>query len=399
MTALPIGARLAAAALALGHVALLAQRLDAAALGAMLFALGLAGLGGGLLAAGQAQHLLRAGPGAAIPRAALGNLAAGGLAGLAVLGAAAATGGLALSGAAVGLTVALAVVQGAATLAGAAQRARGRTGRAALALGPLRAGLPLCLTMASPAASVEACLALAAAGQALALLPLLPGLPRVAAGPPVPRALWQTQAGWLVLTHLDVLAAGVLLPVETAGAYLLARRCAAPLALVVEGLRFAAARPLARAYAAGDGPGEARRWHRRTTVAGGLALLAAAGALPLLPPAIGATPVVLPLVIAHLAAQVPPVLFGLGGVALNMAGRERARRWLLWRAVALAAPCLAAAALGGALPLALTHAAVHMAQGAAAARLLTRETGGAPGVRSPARAAPRAASPQGSAGR
>ncbi|MFN3147472.1 MAG: hypothetical protein ACE368_20570 [Paracoccaceae bacterium] len=157
---------------------------------------------------------------------------------------------------------------------------------------------------------------------------------------------------------------------------------------MVEGLRFAAARPLARAYAAGDGPGEARRWHRRTTVAGGLALLAAAGALPLLPPAIGATPVVLPLVIAHLAAQVPPVLFGLGGVALNMAGRERARRWLLWRAVALAAPCLAAAALGGALPLALTHAAVHRAQGAAAARPAPRGLGAPwsiPGPRSTAR--------------
>ncbi len=399
MTALAIGARLTAAMLGLAHVALLAQRLDAAALGTVLFALGLATLGGGLLAAGQVQHLLRAGPGAPIPHTALRALAFGAAAGAVTITTAGAAGLLPLSPGVAGVTAAMAVIQGASALAGAAQRANGRTGRAALALGPLRVGLPLCLTAATPAASVEACLALAAAGQALALLPLLPGLPRVARAPAAPRALGHAQAGWLMLSHLDLLAAGILLPGDVAGVYLLARRCAAPLALVVEGVRFCAASALAQAYATGDGPTQARRWHRHTAAAGGLALAATIGALVLLPPAIGTTPIVLPLVLAHIAAQTPPILFGLGGVALNMAGHERARRRLLWRVMALAAPLLAGAALMGALQLALAHAAVHLAQGAAAARLLRGAGDKGTAATSPAPAGPRAASPQGSAGR
>lgn len=195
-------------------------------------------------------------------------------------------------------------------------------------------------------------------------------------------ALTSSQAGWMLLSHLDVLVLAVVATPTQAALYLVARRVAGLLALLFDALRSALAPALSVAYQRQDGFGglAARTNLGFFLIGGGAATgLAVLGplALPLFGPEFKAAA---GLLIWLTLGQAAPALFGATGMLMTMTDMERPRAVLIWIAVPLAAASQIYAASQSLLALAVAAALTHLVFAAACAALLAQRHGILPGL-------------------
>lgn len=379
----------------------LARLLPVDALGTMLTILSLAGLLSGLLTAGWAQLVLRDGARlwASDQRGAMTTLMARAFTGLALRGFCLALG----LGVLVGVVPIATLPQDPITLClgiatpllmallgvlGSARRAQGALVAALSSQTLLRAALPLCATLIY-AQIADLTLAIALWIYAVGVVLCLPvAWPKTAPAEPYRvdrtalRALSLSQAGWMLLSHLDVIILTLLASPTQAALYLVARRLAGLLALLFDALRSALAPALSVAYHRGEGFGglAARTNLGFFLIGGGAATgLAVLGplALPLFGPQFQAAGGVL---IWLTLGQSAPALFGATGMLMTMTDMERPRAVLLW----LAIPLSAAAQLYGASQslhaLAVTTALTQLAFGGVCAAVLAHRHGILPGL-------------------
>ncbi|MBV0911118.1 hypothetical protein [Anianabacter salinae] len=370
--------RLGGAAAQLALTALLAATLPATDLGRVLLVLSLAGLGAALVSAGTAQVILREAsrdPGGA-PAALSAGLRRGmgpllGLCGLVLLAAEMAL--VPLGRIEAVALCAAAASSGAGNLAAAVLRADGRTCLAVAVTGCGRPVLSLVLAAAAlgltgdPGLALAACVAaqVLCTGVAFAAAPS----PCLAGALPPANAMWGAQTGWLLLSQIDVLAAGALLPPAQLAVYLAARRVAAVVTLAQDAVRLIHAPRVARAappdlraaIAAADAS------YRRWSVAAGV-LLACLGVALLPVTSVDVPPVYFVLV----AAFTSPAVAGAAGLALAMTGQERRHLGLLCVSLPLAGLAASCAATAGAAPLAAAFGASLLCHTVAARHLIAR---------------------------
>lgn len=386
----------AGALLWLAQAWVLARFLPGEALGEVLFAIAISGLGGGLAGAGHVQLMLREGarhlPESAAFRGLFGEAlvgaARGALLAATVILAGAASGLLAMSATAATFTIAATGITALTGILASAQRARGAARIVLWAQGPLRPALSLAVTVtAAPFVQLDGttCLALHALGLALAAFPLFHGLPRPArfsSAKPGTGALWRGQAGWILLSQLDILAVGLLLAPAEGAAYLIARRIAGTAALVYDALRVLEAPELSRAFRNGTGPASAERCNLRFAGAGIAAFTGTLLSIPFLPVLFGETGAAAAPLLPWLAlAQAAPALFGATGLLLTMASLDAPRARLNWAVVLAGAPILAlGASIGAAQGLTLATAGVLLGYAALAACVLFRRLAIRPGL-------------------
>ncbi|MEL7213488.1 MAG: hypothetical protein AAGK92_12555 [Pseudomonadota bacterium] len=385
----------------LAYTWLLAQLLPGDELGTMLTVLALSGLLAGLLTAGWAQLVLRDGARVwATPQAGLlTSLLARAFTGLALRGFTLAVALGALLGTAqiatlpqdaitLCLTIALPIILALLGLAAAARRAQGALVPALLSQSILRAALPLaaCAIYAQFAPLTLATALWIYAAGILLCLPLAWPL----SVPPLPyrpdrvslNALTTAQAGWMLLSHLDVIILTVIASPMQAALYLVARRLAGLLALLFDALRSALAPALSRAYHQRLGfGGLAARTNLGFFLIGGGAATGLAVLGPLCLPLFGAEFTAASGILIWLTlGQAAPALFGATGMLMTMTDMERPRALIIWFAIPATAGAQLYATTQSLLALAVTTALCQLAFSGICAATLAHRHGILPGL-------------------
>jgi len=195
-------------------------------------------------------------------------------------------------------------------------------------------------------------------------------------------ALTTAHAGWMLLSHLDVIVLAVLASPTQAALYLVARRLAGLLALLFDALRSALAPALSIAYHRREGfGGLAARTNLGFFLIGGGAATALVVLGPLALPLFGpeftsAAALLIWLTLGHAA----PALFGATGMLMTMTDMERPRAVLIWIAVPVGALAQFYAASQSLLTLAMATALTQLVFAGACAAVLAQRHGILPGL-------------------